>query len=157
MYSTHITELNIPYLLSAAQLCHVVPKLGQYSLVSIGQLCNAYCHVLFQHEIMTVSYKNAVIMQGRRTQSTRLWHLDLNHHDSHETFSPVPLRSIRKNTKGESISILPPVPRYMDNLPAGTEPPTCLTAIRTARPADVVAFHHVALFSPALTTLEMAI
>jgi hypothetical protein len=35
---------------------------------------------------MTVSYKNTVILKGRRTRSTRLWHLDLNHHDGHEKF-----------------------------------------------------------------------
>jgi hypothetical protein len=39
----------------------------------------------------------------------------------------------------------------------GNEPPICLTAIGTARPTDVVAFHHAALFSPALTTLERAL
>jgi hypothetical protein len=64
MYSTHTAELNIPYLPFAARLCHVVPKLGQYSLVSIGQLCNADCDVLFQRESMTVSYKSAVLYRA---------------------------------------------------------------------------------------------
>jgi hypothetical protein len=45
----------------------------------------------------------------------------------------------------------------MNNLPAGTEPPTCLTAIGAARPADVVAFHYAALFSPAISTFERAL
>jgi hypothetical protein len=158
MYSTHMAGLNIPYLPSAARHCHVMPKLGQFSLVSIGQLCNADREVLFQREIVTVSYKNDVIMKGRRMQSTGLWHLDLNHHDGHETFSPVPRRSICETiAKGESFSNLPPVPRYTNNIPAGTEPPTGLTAIGTARPADVVAFHHAALFSPTLSTLELAL
>jgi hypothetical protein len=109
MYSTHTAELNIPYLPSTARYYHVVPKLGQYSLVSIGQLCDADCDVLFQCEIMTVSYKNTVIMQGRRMRSTGLWHLGLNHHDGSEKFPPVPCRSIRETiAKGESISNLPP-------------------------------------------------
>jgi hypothetical protein len=95
-------ELNIPYLPFAARFCHVVPKFGQYSLVSIGQLCNADCNVLFQREIMTVSYKNAVIMQRRRARSTGLWHLDLCHHDDRENVSPVPRRSIRETiAKGD--------------------------------------------------------
>jgi hypothetical protein len=110
MYSMHTAKLNIPYSPSTAQYCHVVPKLGQYSLVSIGQLCDADCDVLFQHEIMTVSYKNTVLMQGRRTKSTGLWHLDLSHHDSRENIPSVPRRLIRKTiAKGESISNLPPV------------------------------------------------
>jgi hypothetical protein len=46
MYSMHKVELNIPYLPSAARYCHGVPKLGQHSLVSVGQLCNADCDVL---------------------------------------------------------------------------------------------------------------
>jgi hypothetical protein len=109
MYSMHTAELNILYLPSAARCCHVVPKLGQYALVSIGQLCDVGCDVLFQREIMTVSYKNTVIMKGRQTQSTRLWHLDLGHHDSCKNLSPVPCRSICETiTKGESISNLPP-------------------------------------------------
>jgi hypothetical protein len=45
----------------------------------------------------------------------------------------------------------------MNNLPWGTELPTFLTAIGTARSADVVAFHHAALFSPALSNLELAL
>jgi hypothetical protein len=45
-FSEDTAELNIPYLPSAARLCHVVPQLGQYSLVSIGQLCDAGCDVL---------------------------------------------------------------------------------------------------------------
>jgi hypothetical protein len=109
MYSMHTAELNIPYLPFAARLCHVVPKLGQYSLERIGQLCDEDCDVLFQCEIMTVSYKNTVIMQGRRARSTGLWHLDLGHHDGHKNISPVRLRSIREMImKGESISNLPP-------------------------------------------------
>jgi hypothetical protein len=61
---------------------------------------------------MTVSYQNAVIMQGRQVQSTGLWHFDLSHHNGHENCSPVPLRSICENTKGESISILPRTPLH---------------------------------------------
>ena len=86
MYSTHTAELDIPYLPTSACQCHVVPKLGKFSLVSIGQLCDAECDVLFQREKMSVRYKNTVIMQGRRDLSTRLWHVDLSHHDSLKNF-----------------------------------------------------------------------
>jgi hypothetical protein len=64
--------------------------IGQYSLVSIGQLFDADCDVLFQRKIMAVSYKITVIMKGRRTQSTGLWRLDLNHDDDHEKTSDLP-------------------------------------------------------------------
>jgi hypothetical protein len=111
MYSTHTAELNIPYLPFAARLCHVVPKLDPYSLVSIGQLCDADCDVLFQLKVMTVICENTVIMQGRRARSTGLWHLDLGHHDGHGKFSPVRPHSIRETiAKGDCISNLPPYP-----------------------------------------------
>jgi hypothetical protein len=49
MYSTHKPKLNIPFLPFAAQYCHVVPKpkLGECLLLSIGQLCDPGCDVLF--------------------------------------------------------------------------------------------------------------
>jgi hypothetical protein len=67
------------------------------------------------------------------------------------------VRFAKRLRKGIVLQIYPPLPRYTNNLPASNEPSTCLTAISTARPADLVPFHHAALFSPAPTTLELAL
>jgi hypothetical protein len=99
-------------------------------------------------------------MQGQRVRSTGLWHIDLIHHDGPQNCATVPMSVVVPTTqtpKGNSSPSIPSVPFYGAPNHPGTEPPTCLTAIRTARPADVVAFHHAALFSPALSTLEVAL
>ena len=160
IYSSHTGDLDLPYLPPAACRCHVVPSLGNFSLLSIGQLCDANCEVIFSKENLTVRLGATVIMQGQRARSTGLWHIDIGHHDEQKIFATVPMSAVAPTTKipkGNCSPKTPLVPSYgIPNHP-GIEPPTCLTAIGTARPADVVAFHHAALFSPALSTLELAL
>jgi hypothetical protein len=45
MYSTHTAEINVPHLPRSTRVCHIVPGLRSYSLISIGQLCDAGCAV----------------------------------------------------------------------------------------------------------------
>ena len=77
MYSTHTAEINVPSLPRSARVCHIVPGLRSYSLISIGQLCDAGCEVLFLTASVSIGFKNTVIMQGARARDTGLWHLDL--------------------------------------------------------------------------------
>jgi hypothetical protein len=78
MYSTHTGELPIPALPSAAQMCHLFPALGNISLVSIGQLCDAGCNATFTSTEATISYNNNIILRGYQDSTTnKLWHLCL--------------------------------------------------------------------------------
>jgi hypothetical protein len=160
IYSIHTGDLDLPYLPPAARRCHVVPSLGKFSLFRIGQLCDANCEVTVSKEKLTVNFGNTVIIQGQRVRSTGLWHIDLVNHDGPQNCATVPMSAVAPTTKtpkGNNSPNTPSVPFYGAPNHPGTEPPTCLTGIGTARPADVVAFHHAALFSPALSTLEVAL
>jgi hypothetical protein len=79
MYSTHTAEIIVPHFLRAARICHIVPGLSTYSLISIGQLCDAHYAVLFLTDTVSIGFKNTVIMQGARARATGLWHLNLSH------------------------------------------------------------------------------
>jgi hypothetical protein len=78
MYSTHTAEINVPHLPRAARVCHIVLGLRMYSLISIGQLCDAGCAVLFLTDTVCIGFQNTVIMQGARARAAGLWHLDLS-------------------------------------------------------------------------------
>ena len=54
MYSTHEAELDIPNLPLAACHVHIVPDLSNFSLISIGQLCDSNCSVIFDRNMVTV-------------------------------------------------------------------------------------------------------
>ena len=132
MYSTHDAELDLPLLPLAARQGHVVPALASQPLVSIGQLCDAGCQVAFSATDVVVTYNDVPVLHGSRTPSTRLWHLDL--------------------TPSASLSSA--------SLPAEVPVPVqeaSNAAIGSATPAQLVAFAHAALFSPALSTLEQAL
>ena len=47
IYSSHTAELNLPDLPLTARICHVVPHLGDFSLISLGQFvrCGVRRHV----------------------------------------------------------------------------------------------------------------
>lgn len=62
LYSSHTGELDLPYLPVAARRCHVVPSLRDFSLLSVGQFCDANCDVIFSKGKITVSFENTVIM-----------------------------------------------------------------------------------------------
>ena len=77
MYSTHEAELDIPNLPLAARHVHIVPELSNFSLISIGQLCDSDCSVIFDRNMVTVSHNNQVVLSGDRARSTGLWHMNL--------------------------------------------------------------------------------
>ena len=78
MHSTHEGELDIPGLPIEARRCHIVPALSGLSLISIGQLCSAGCHVTFTNDLVTVYLNGMTIITGPRSPITKnLWHLNL--------------------------------------------------------------------------------
>jgi len=77
LHSTHEADLDLPSLPAAACHGHVVPQLATQPLLSIGQLCDAGCHVTFTATTVTISHDNAVILQGHHTPASKLWELDI--------------------------------------------------------------------------------
>ena len=76
MHSTHEAELSLPGLPPEACSAHLFPSLGDLSLVSIGQLCDAGCVANFTATDVTVSNAGTTVLQGRR-HADKLWHVQL--------------------------------------------------------------------------------
>ena len=76
MHSTHEAELSLPGLPPEACSAHLFPSLGDLSLVSIGQLCDAGCVANFTATDVTVSKAGTTVLQGRR-HADKLWHVQL--------------------------------------------------------------------------------
>ena len=78
MSSSHIAELNIPQLPVSACTVHLFPALGDTSLLSIGQLCDAGCTATFTDSSVTISHsQSGLILTGRRDAHSNLWTIDL--------------------------------------------------------------------------------
>jgi len=77
LHSTHEADLDLPGLPAAARHGHVVLALATQPLLSMGQLCNARCNVVFTADTVTISHNNGIIMQGKRTPSSKLWELSI--------------------------------------------------------------------------------
>ena len=144
MHSTHEAELDMPSLPLAARKGHIVPDLASLPLVSIGTLCDAGCHVAFTATDVTVTYNDKVVLVGQRTPATRLWHLDL-------VSQPNQTAAVASESPVDSI------PRGMPTVTEMSKPHLVNAAVGSATPAELVAFGHAALFSPALSTLEKAL
>ena len=77
MYSTHEADLDLLDLPLAARHVHIVRALSHFSLLSMGQLCDAGCRVTFDTCAVTVHHHERVILTGARDTATGLWHLSL--------------------------------------------------------------------------------
>ena len=73
MQSTHITNMNLLTLSSAAKVGHVIPNLSSASLLSIGQLCDDDCLALFNKEKVFIFQQNKFILKGKRNHSNGMW------------------------------------------------------------------------------------
>ena len=130
MYSTHEAELDLPSLPLAARRVHIVPALHTTSLLSMGQLCDAGCVVTFDAKSVTVTIDNERILDGTRTPATGLWHV-----------------SLVQPALAPDVAELPPPPLIHHSY----------ASVQSATPAELVAFAHATLFSPALSTLKNAL
>ena len=79
--STHDGFLDISGLPPRARCAHVIPGI-KHSLLSIVQLCNAGCEIVFCRWAlnMEVRYKGKVIMRGKNAING-LWYIRTNHKD----------------------------------------------------------------------------
>ena len=64
MQSTHIANMNLPKLSSAAKIGHVLLNPSSASLLSIGQLCDDTCLALFTKEKVFIFKKNYVCKEN---------------------------------------------------------------------------------------------
>jgi len=78
LHSTHEADLDLPGLPAAARHGHVVPDLATQPLLSVGQFCDSGCNVVFTADTVTISHNNAVVMQGHRTPTSKLWELNIS-------------------------------------------------------------------------------
>ncbi|KAI2496640.1 hypothetical protein MHU86_17843 [Fragilaria crotonensis] len=135
MYSTQsrLGLANLPWRRAAYTF-----RISSTSLLSMGQLCDAGCRVTFDAQSVHVHLNNQPLLTGSRDHTTGLWHLGLTA-DTSDTVPPV----------------------ISDTTPSPGEPPLLLqhsyAATHSATPAELVAFAHAALFSPALSTLTKAL
>jgi hypothetical protein len=78
MTSSHEVELALPQLPLSARTAHLFPALGDTSLLSIGQLCDAGCLATFSSSHVNVTLHSTVILHGTRSLATnRLWTVTL--------------------------------------------------------------------------------
>ena len=129
MKSTHTAQIDIPQLPPTATTAHLFPALGNTSLISIGQLCDAGCKVIFTATTAEVWLNGELILTGTRSKLTALW----------------------------TTTLQPPKPPSPEPTQPSPTPAMALYAQNSATPAERVAFQHACLCSPALSTLKQAL
>jgi hypothetical protein len=76
--------LPIPQLPEEAKIVHLFPALGETSLISIGQLCDAGCKAIFDATTAKIYYQDSLVLQGSRSsESSGLWTLRIT--DAHSS------------------------------------------------------------------------
>ena len=111
---------NLPYKASRA---YILPILSNEFLLSVGQLCDYDCTVLFDKYFCDIHHKNKLILQGERNFNDGLYDVPLPPHNNlHTTSNNVNLK-INYVTKHDKTKL------------------------------EMVQSLHVALFSPCIKTL----
>jgi hypothetical protein len=78
MESTHTAALNIPELNKSASIAHVLPRMENHSLLSVGKLCNKEYTVTFRNASVTICNSQQLqILKGARDLDTGLWRINL--------------------------------------------------------------------------------
>jgi hypothetical protein len=75
--SSHTSELPISEFPPEAIRAHILPGLVHNSLISVGQLCDSGCNVIFTRDNVEVNKDRKLVMSGVRDQQSRLWRVDL--------------------------------------------------------------------------------
>jgi hypothetical protein len=75
---THTTTLNMPSLPQAARQENILPVLSQHSLLSVGQMCDSGCSVMFTASNVTVTNGDSTILTGQRDKESSLWRVPLD-------------------------------------------------------------------------------
>ena len=78
IYSTHIGNLDIPWMPDHMTEAHIVPGLSHSSLISTEVFCDAGCKVFFGEFEYKVYYKGKLMLTGGRDKKTGMWKLPIN-------------------------------------------------------------------------------
>jgi hypothetical protein len=89
MDSSHTAALDIPELNSAAYIVHVFPGMANYSLLSVGKICNEGYAVTFKNASVTIcDPQEFQILSGANNLDTGLWRINLRK-DNQQLQQPV--------------------------------------------------------------------
>jgi hypothetical protein len=124
-----------PSLSKEASLAHVLPKLTNSSLVSLGKLCDDDCLILLHKKWLSIMKNNEQIMKGTRNQIDGLWDIDIE-----KKVSLLPGERTSNNTSSE-------------------QPKLCVNMIirKDRTKQELGAYLHDCAFSPCLSTFQQAI
>jgi hypothetical protein len=75
--SSHTCDLVLHQIPDTEKKAHVIPGLSTRSLLSVGQLVDSNCSVIFDKSKVQVLHKNAKILEGRQNLKNGLWTVDL--------------------------------------------------------------------------------
>jgi hypothetical protein len=155
MYSTHITEIDVPYLPQSSCHCHIIAGLSAFLLLSIDQLCDDDCAALYFTDIVSIRYKHIVTLQGPQALATKLWHLDLSNQSPSNGSSPLTM-TLLLPSKSQKREVARSILHINKQITTAAIPQlyTCLTAIGSANLQVMVVLSHASLFSPPLSTLS---
>ena len=78
IYSTHMCNLDIPWLPNEMTEAHIVPGLQHLSLISIKKFCEVGCKVVFDEKECRIYYKGELVLSGGRDERTHMWKLPIN-------------------------------------------------------------------------------
>ena len=67
LQASHECDINWPCLPQSARIGHILPGLKNKTLLSVIQLCEAGCTVLFKHHYYLVKYKTKSLRMARHT------------------------------------------------------------------------------------------
>ena len=129
--SQTVADLPIASLPKPAQHAHLFDGLRMFSLLSVGQLCDAGCLLSFTDSLALVVFRDVPIMVAARDPTTKMYVLDLR--------SPTA------------------PPRARDCLPApGTHISAHASAYSMRTKSDLAAWHHQSCWAPVHTTFSAA-
>ena len=78
IYSTHIGNLDIPWMPDHMTEAHIVPGLSHSSLISTKVFCDAGCKVFFDEFECKVYYKGELMLTGGCDKKTGMWKFTIN-------------------------------------------------------------------------------
>jgi len=130
MIATHTAELDLPNLPVEARTAHIFPELGNTSLLSIGQLCDAQCTATFTDTTVNIMHNNETILKGIRTKKDNLWHAKIPNTTAND--NAWILVQHKNKQKAHNVN-------------------------HTQKASELVAFAHGSFFSPAISTLQQAL
>ena len=102
IHSTHVGNLDIPWMPNHMTEAHIAPGLSHSSLISTTVFCDAGCKVIFDEFECKVYYNGQLMLSGGRDKKTNMWKLPINPVSRNNTLLSLdlPLQGPRRQTHG---------------------------------------------------------